>query len=223
MRLLLVRHGRTEWNRDYRFQGQSDTPLSAEGLHQAALLRKRLKTKRLVAIYSSDLKRCRHTAEVLAEPHGLPVITTHELREASYGEWEGHTLDEIRAKFPETVVARWRDPERVAPSGGESYGQVRRRVTAYLEEVVARHPEGNVLVVSHGGALLAYLTGIMRMQMNLSYGFRLDNCSLTIAEQDANGCRLVTLNDMCHILHGEPFRPPTGDSADAIATGARPD
>lgn len=220
-RLLLVRHGRTQWNHDMRFQGQCDVPLNEEGVRQAELLRDRLRGERLDAVYSSDLARCRRTAEVIAQDRGLPVVTSPALRECGYGLWEGRTLKEIRAEWPETVEARWRDPERVAPPGGEAFAQVRERVTAYLNDVVARHLEANVLVVGHGGCLLAFITGLMHMQLSLGFGFRLDNCSLSVAEFDRHGCRLVSLNDVCHITHEHGFGVPSMPTTEVMgATSA---
>ena len=110
--LLLVRHGETDWNRDHRVQGQTDTPLNATGLAQAHALASSLSCVPLDAVYSSDLARARMTAETVAEPHGLPVEVEVDLREKDFGTWEGLTDVEISQPVSEChprQVGRWRD------------------------------------------------------------------------------------------------------------------
>ncbi|MBI4759502.1 MAG: histidine phosphatase family protein, partial [Chloroflexi bacterium] len=100
MRLLLVRHGETDWNAEERYQGTTDVPLSAQGRAQAQALTSRMAGEVLDAIYASDLQRAWQTAEVIAAPHGLPVRPEPRLREIDFGAWEGLTFDEIRQRRP---------------------------------------------------------------------------------------------------------------------------
>ena len=99
--LLLARHGETDWNRARRWQGHADRPLTDRGRAQAAALGDRLANIALDAVYSSDLRRARETAEAVALPHGLDVIELPELREVDVGSWEGLTRAEAEAKFPD--------------------------------------------------------------------------------------------------------------------------
>jgi broad specificity phosphatase PhoE len=142
--LLLARHGETDWNRERRLQGSTDVPLNDLGRSQARQLAAELEDVELAAIFSSDLQRASETAEIVAAAKGLRVQTERGLRERSFGSWEGLTRDEIAERFPD-----------LEHHDGESDDVVRRRVLAVMHRIVASHPEGNVLVVSHGSALNA--------------------------------------------------------------------
>ena len=142
--LLLARHGETDWNRERRLQGSTDTQLNDLGRSQAMQLAAELEDVELAAIYSSDLRRARETAEIVAEWKGLDVHADRGLRERSFGSWEGLTRDEIAERFPD-----------LEHHDGEGDEQVRSRVLAAMQRIVTAHPRGNVLVVSHGSALNA--------------------------------------------------------------------
>ena len=147
--LILARHGETYWNRDGSFQGHADPPLNARGREQARALADRLADEPLVAIYSSDLRRAHETAEIVAERKALSVIVEPQLRERDVGHWSGLTLAEIEERFPDQIRL-WREG---TISAGESRESLTERVVAAAQRIVAAHPEGHVLVVTHGGAL----------------------------------------------------------------------
>ena len=148
--LLLVRHGETDWNRDGRWQGHSDTHLNAVGREQAARLADELDG--VDVVYASDLARARETAETLAEPLGLDVQLDGRLRERSFGAWEGKTGPEIEAEFPD-AHARWLAGHGPGADDAEPFADFGARVGSFLEEVLARHPDETVLVVAHGGSI----------------------------------------------------------------------
>ncbi len=139
--LLLARHGETDWNRELRIQGSSDIELNELGRQQAQFLAQELTDVDLDAIYASDLSRARATAAAVAATHGLEVNVDPRLRERSFGTWEGLTRNDIMA-FPEG-----------SRHDGESDDEVRERVLAAVQEIAAKHPGEQVLIVSHGGAL----------------------------------------------------------------------
>ena len=139
--LLLARHGETDWNRELRIQGSSDIELNELGRQQARYLAQELTDVDLEAVYASHLSRARATAEAVAAAHGLQVNIDPRLRERSFGSWEGLTREDI-AVFPEG-----------SRHDGESDDEVRERMLAAVEEIAAKHPGEQVLVVSHGGAL----------------------------------------------------------------------
>jgi probable phosphoglycerate mutase len=147
--LILARHGETDWNRDGRFQGHADPPLNERGREQARALAHALADDTLEAVYSSDLLRAHETAHIVAETKGLDVVVEPDRRERDVGEWSGLTLPEIEERFPEELRAF---RERGA-SIGESHEALSRRVVAAAERIAGAHPGGQVLVVSHGGAL----------------------------------------------------------------------
>ena len=150
LRLLLLRHGETAWNRERRYQGLTDTPLSPEGLVQAEAAARELKEHVFAAVYASPLRRARDTAAAIAAPHGLEVETDPAFRELAFGEWEGLTLDEARARDTALYEGWATTPHIFSPPEGESLVQVRERVLAGLERLRAGHQDETVCLVAHG-------------------------------------------------------------------------
>ena len=172
-KLLLARHGETDWNREHRWQGHSDTPLNDRGREQARALADELAEEPVVAIYSSDLLRAYETARAVAERKGLDVIVDRDLREIHLGDWEGLTSTEIEERWPDDL-SRWRAGDPVLGRGGETPEQLRERVLGAAHRIAAAHPGEQVLVVSHGGALRAlaiHADAIVHDQ-------RLENCGV---------------------------------------------
>lgn len=173
-RILLARHGETEWNRVGRWQGQADPPLNDLGRRQAKELAERLSGDGIVAVYSSDLRRASGTARVVAERLGLDVVEDPELREIDVGSWSGLTRAEVQARFPDGF-ARWQAGE--IGHDGETREQLTDRVVAAVERVAADHPEGTVLVVTHGGAIRA-----LRRHAEGDPGDPIENCGTSSLE-----------------------------------------
>jgi probable phosphoglycerate mutase len=140
--ILLARHGETDWNKEGRWQGWADPPLNDTGRAQARGLAERLRATPFDAVYSSDLRRARETAEILAAPHAVPVVVDPGLREIDVGSWSGLTRAEIRERFP--------DGSRPDGETHEEHGtRVRAAVVA-----IARANEGRrILIVAHGGTV----------------------------------------------------------------------
>jgi broad specificity phosphatase PhoE len=150
--LLLVRHGETDWNRDGRWQGHSDTPLNERGREQSRELAAQLDGMAVDVVYSSDLARARETAEIVADRLGLEVRLDRRLRERGFGAWEGLTSTEIEGRFEE-AHRRWRAGKGFGADDAESFDAFARRVHAFLNDVLQLHPDENVLVVAHGGSI----------------------------------------------------------------------
>jgi alpha-ribazole phosphatase len=157
--LCLVRHGQTDWNLEGRYQGQSDVPLNEKGLEQARSLIQQLNGQTFSAIYSSDLRRARQTAEHIAKYLELTLQIEPRLREINQGEWEGVLVDEIKARYAEIWSKRTVDPANVRPPGGETVREVATRVHAALDDISRLFPTERVLIVSHG---LSIATAICR-------------------------------------------------------------
>lgn len=145
-RILVLRHGESEWNALRRWQGQADPPLSEEGKLQAAGAG--LQLGAFDAIWSSDLQRASLTAAIIAELIGIgPVLLDERLREADVGPWEGLTHAEIEQRWPGYLADRRR------PAGFEPDASLGRRVLTALTDIARAHPGGEVLVVSHAGVI----------------------------------------------------------------------
>jgi probable phosphoglycerate mutase len=152
-RLLLIRHGETEWNTEGRIQGFRDIALSDRGQRQAQVLARHLAVQAIDAVYASDLARAIATATPLAAQRGQAVRIDARLKERGFGLFEGSTYAEAEAKWPnEYAIWRQRDPGHALP-GGESFRDARARVMACLEEIAQRHAGRTVALVTHGGVL----------------------------------------------------------------------
>lgn len=197
-KIIVWRHGRTEWNRTNRFQGQADIGLDALGERQAKRAAAVLAGYAPAALYSSDLSRAFRTAGALAELTGLPVRTDERLREIHVGSWEGLTGDEVKAADPESYVKlRAGEDVRRSPTG-ESVSEVGSRTAAALAEIGSSVPDGEcVVVASHGLAAragIAQLVGLEPAQWRLLGS--MDNCCWSTIEWHRGGgyWRLATYN-----------------------------
>lgn len=209
-RLLLVRHGLTEWNRDGRFQGHLDPALSSEGRTQASLLAARLAAEPSdipSRIVSSPLLRALQTAETIADAAAVPrglVVPDRGLMELGQGAWEGRTHAELAASDPERYSA-WRAASGSwhAPPDGEAAEDAGERVRVALDHAIeASDLDGAwpLCVVGHGGSLRLAAGLLLDLEPAHSWALELDNASLSILERDAGAWRLVTWNDVSHLL-----------------------
>lgn len=155
----LIRHGQTNWNLEGRYQGQKDIPLNETGKMQAHQTGEKLMGKYFSAIYSSDLIRTKQTAQIIADTLGLLVIQTDSrLREIYQGEWEGQYFFEIKNTFPEKVASIRANPLHDRPPGGESIGEVAKRMIQVLDEIAIRYPCKDVLIISHGMSIATVIS-----------------------------------------------------------------
>lgn len=151
-RLVLARHGETDWNRVGRWQGHADPPLNETGRRQAAGLADRLAGDGIAAVYSSDLARARETARAVGHRLGLAVVEDPALREIDVGSWSGLTRAQVAERFPEGY-ARWLEGE--IGHDGETREQLAGRVLRAARAIAGRHTGETVLVVTHGGVIRA--------------------------------------------------------------------
>lgn len=166
-RLVLIRHGETDWNLQGRWQGQSDTPLNDRGRAQAQAMAEGQRGLPLSAIYSSDLRRAVETAEALALVSGAPLHQDRRLREISLGKWEGMLFDDIQAQDGAQLHQLRADPARGRAPGGESPAEVQVRVRQVLDEIARDHPKGRVAIVSHGLALAALKVDLLGLPLEV--------------------------------------------------------
>lgn len=203
-RILLARHGETEWNKIGRVQGWTDIPLSAVGEAQADRLAERLRETPLAAVYSSALERAMQTAEPIARQHGLTVQTLPGLREKGYGRWEGLTREDLERDWAELwhQYHTLRLLDTRVPDG-ETWPEVCLRVVESLQQVLAAHPgpDETVLLVGHGASARALVLEALQAPLATLLRLHLDNASLSRMDFAAlRDSRVVFLNDTSHIL-----------------------
>jgi len=207
LRIILVRHGETEWNHQRRYQGHRDLPLSPAGRWQAERVAQRLATQRLQAVYASDLQRARQTAEAIARPHGLPVLTRPGLREMDFGEWEGYTHAELLERYPD-LLPRWvNEVTSVRVPGGETLHEVQARVMKEWDEITAAHPEGTLAVVAHGGTIRVLLLSLRGEPLSAFWDLVIGPASISVVQGEEGYFRAVTSNDCAH-LEGDALNKP---------------
>lgn len=200
MRLLLIRHGETPWNRERRVQGcRSDTELGQRGREQAEKIALVLRKHRVDAIYSSPLKRAVDTAKAIAQACGLEVKVASELREIDAGELEGLSQEELRKRYKE-FWKEWRESDPSFPlPGGESLEGLQRRAWGEIERIIERHPEETVAVIGHLLANLAIICRAVGLDLGHMGRLRQDPAAINILQITQQGNSLLLFNDTCHL------------------------
>jgi broad specificity phosphatase PhoE len=171
-RILLVRHGETDWNAERRWQGHSDRTLNELGRRQAEELAAQLGGARIDAVYSSDLVRAHETARILAQRRGLDVTAVPGLRERRFGSFEGLRDEEVAHRFPGLHTA----PD------AETREEMADRVWTALERIARAHPDGTILVVAHGGPIRA----ILRHLQDIRCEEPVQNCAILELDVDVH-------------------------------------
>ncbi|MFO1273000.1 MAG: histidine phosphatase family protein [Rubrivivax sp.] len=198
-RVVVVRHGETDWNVEQRVQGQLDVPLNANGRRQAERLAAALADEGLAALYSSDLSRAADTAAAVARRAGLPVQHAPGLRERGFGHLEGMTWREIEQRHPEAAL-RWRrrDPA-FGPGGGEVLADFYARCVAAAAALAARHAGQTIALVAHGGVLDCLYRAATRIALDAPRTWQLGNASINRLLATGEGFTLVGWNDTAHL------------------------
>ncbi len=212
MKIILVRHGETQWNKLGKFQGQVDVALNQRGLAQARDAAKAALTWRPTALYSSPLRRTMQVAEEVSRKVGLPVTEDPRLMELNLGELEGATNRQMREEWSQ-VYRSWREnPGATVMPGGESMAQLRERVwQAFLEVEEAHLEDEAVMIVSHNFAIRCVISQLLGIPWSHFHGTYLDLGSVCIIET-ARGTtgfrrRLTSYNSVSHL---SPENQPSG-------------
>lgn len=213
-RLFLVRHGRVDYDsRNFRTSPrgrQWDPPLGEPGREQAASLAARLAlVDPPAAVYVSPFLRCVQTIEPYAELAAIEPIQDEEIGEVFIGEWEGLSFEEI-ISGNEELARRFREFEAMfsmAP-GGESAAELQQRVVPAVDRLLDRHPDGDLLVVTHGGVINAYLANVLGIEEDMFFLPENTSINTVVVEEDRRRVRF--LNDTRHVTDPRVFVPPAG-------------
>ena len=207
-RVILLRHGRTEWNASGRFQGQLDAPLDVVGKAQAVAAAVAVAEMQPDAIVSSDLGRTADTAAAVAAETDLEVVLDPRLREIDLGAWQGLTRAEARKRFPEEY-AGWQAGDDRRRGDGETYAEVGARATECVIEWLDRlGPGATLLAITHGGTARATIGTMLGFDADLYWRLApLGNCRWSLLADIGRGWRLEEHNA------GSPPEEETGDDA----------
>ena len=201
MKLILVRHGETEWVREGRYQGSTDVPLNQRGVRQARAVARAIKKERPLVVYSSGLARARETAKLIARACRKRIVIDKRLNEVSFGHWEGEPHRDIHIRFRKAArnwySARWTS----RPPGGESLGSLKRRVSAFLDELTNRflNRTGTCVVVTHGGPIRMFLVQLLKVEPTIFWRIRIDVASITRIHITPQWQELVLVNSQTHL------------------------
>lgn len=198
MKLILVRHGETLWNRENRIQGHTDVELSDHGRTQIQKLALSLQEEKIEAIYSSPLTRAYETAQAIVRFHDMDINIERDLRELNHGDFESLTLQELKENHSLFIKQWMEDPGSVVMPNGESLSQVQIRVWDVIRNIIETSKD--TLVVSHGMAIMTILCKIKNLSLSQGRQVFVDMASKTVVEFE-NGQGIVTLfNDTSHLI-----------------------
>ncbi|MBZ0292801.1 MAG: histidine phosphatase family protein [Anaerolineae bacterium] len=197
-RVILIRPGETNWNREGRWQGWVSNPLSDYGRAQALALGRFIRNIGMSTLYSSDLRRAKETAEILAKQLGYDPTYDERWRERKIGEWQGMTLAEIRAWYPEQYSQLQANVDDFRVPGGESRSEVRKRVVAAFKDLLAQDRGNTIGLISHTTSTHMLLYDLVP-DYDI-YSHVLGNTSVTTIALDANNqWSIIAANDLSHL------------------------
>lgn len=201
-KIIIVRHGQTEWNIRGIRQGHLDSPLTERGLAQAKALGQRLGREKFTALYSSDLGRAVQTAQEVAKVSGHEIIKDVRLRERHLGIFQGLNAEEINAQYPEERrLMRTRGPAFVIP-GGESMVQQVERNVSFLDGLAQRHEGETIVVVTHGGVVSGFFRHTLAIPLEAPRRFEFVNAGLNVFAREDGSWMLLTWGDISHLAPG---------------------
>jgi len=196
LKLILVRHGETHWNKARRVQGgSSDIELNDVGIRQANKLALFLSNEKITAIASSPLKRAVSTGEAIARPHQLSVEVDDGFREIEVGQLEGLDASTLSTTFSNFLMQWWRGGGAERLPGGESLTELQERSWASTQRLLGEHRDGTIVVVSHYFVILAIVLKALDLPLGHFSKFKVDPASISILEFADYGTRLVVFND----------------------------
>lgn len=216
-RLIAIRHGETAWNVEARLQGQLDIPLNARGREQARRTAHWLADDAPDIVVSSDLSRAHATAQAIASFNRCPLVLDADLRERSFGSFQGLTHLEVAERWPDQArVWNSRDPD-FAPGDGESLNVFSSRCVAAALRIAQEHAGKTVVLVAHGGVMDCLYRAASRIPLDAPRAWSLDNAAINRLLYTSSGLTLVGWNDTSHLDVGAPTLDESADKMPAAA------
>jgi broad specificity phosphatase PhoE len=201
-RVILVRHGQTEWNRIERFRGRADVPLNETGIAQAEATALRLaRQPQPAAVYSSPLFRALVTAQRIAEPHGLEVRAHSGLIDIGYGCWQGLTPEEVAERWPAELDVWYSSPQTAEIPEGDSLQEVRERAMKTVQDLARQHGDRSIVLVAHTVVNRIILLGVLGLGNERFWRLAQEPCAINVFTVEYGEFTLVCLNDICHLEH----------------------
>jgi len=198
-KIFLIRHGQTEWNLKGKTQGKQDSNLTEKGINDAKLLAKRLMEEHIDVIYSSTLKRAKDTAKIISDELYMPILYDDGLVELNYGEWEGLTIEEIRAKYPEELDNWFNRPHLAIFPMGEELQKAQERIVRTFNNIVNSNKDKNILIVGHSTMIKLLLLNLLDMNLSGYNRLKQSNCALNVIGIRRDEHVLLQYNDTCYI------------------------
>ena len=199
MRVILVRHGQTEWNSKGIFRGVIDIGLNENGERQARQTGEKLGQLRIDAVYSSPLSRADKTARIIASFHDRKVKTIESLTDMDFGVWQGLNREQVKERYPEVFQIWEKSPDKVKIPEAETLSGVRKRIELGLKSILNDHGRQTVVIVSHGLIIKVLLCVVLGMDNSHFWKLRQDNSSINIFEYSKEGTKLFLMNDTTHL------------------------
>jgi broad specificity phosphatase PhoE len=194
-RLILIRHGSTDWHQEKRYCGTTDLSLNNQGKKEARKLYQRLKKENISRVYSSDARRARQFAEIVFKR--FSVKTMPELRELDFGAFEGLTYEEITEKFPR-IYARWlKNPIKSTIPHGESFSSLKRRVSGIFKKILFLNRNKTLALVTHAGPIKIIFNEILKTK-NI-WAVTPDLASLSIIDFKNGRGKILVYNETSYL------------------------
>jgi phosphoserine phosphatase len=197
--IILVRHGRTPWNKDKIFRGTADVPHDEVGQEEARLAGEWLKDETIHAAYASPLSRAMDTAAAVARHHGIPVHELHGLIDLNYGDWQGVPLAEVKVKYPDLYQQWEAAPHTVRFPNGDTLDEVRGRAVAAVEEVTARHPGQTILLAAHRVVNKVLIAAFIGLDNSHFWRIGQDTTAINRFARVGDAWHILLVNDTCHL------------------------
>jgi broad specificity phosphatase PhoE len=198
-RVIILRHGRTEWNRVERFRGRADIALDEVGKKQAEAAANRIKGWPVSAIYSSPLRRALSTADIVGAALHLTVQPALGIIDIDFGEWQGLSAEDVSARNSR-LYSQWvENPDKIKFPGGERFAEARKRVSRTVDDLILKHPKETIVLVSHKVICQILILSLLNLDSSHFWQIEQDVCAMNLFEVRGGIPSAFFINDTCHL------------------------